>query len=70
VGARVTVKTKGRTQVREVKAGGSYASSNDPRAHFGVGAAESIDELIVEWPSGKVTRLANVEVDRVLPVRE
>ncbi|MEX2302500.1 MAG: CRTAC1 family protein [Bryobacterales bacterium] len=70
VGARVTVKADGRTQVREVKAGGSYASSNDPRAHFGVGGAQAIDELIVEWPSGKVTRLANVEVDRVLPVRE
>jgi hypothetical protein len=70
VGARVTVRTEGRAQVREVKAGGSYASSNDPRAHFGVGGVSSIDELIVEWPSGKVSRLTAVKTDRVLTIRE
>ena len=70
VGARVTVKTEGGTQVREMKAGGSYASSNDPRAHFGVGGAQAIDELIVEWPSGKVSRLENIETDRIVTIRE
>jgi hypothetical protein len=70
VGARVAVRTGNLVQHREVKAGGSYASSNDPRAHFGLGSSKTIDELTVKWPSGKTTRLENVETNRVLAVRE
>jgi hypothetical protein len=70
VGARVTVRTGNLVQHREMKAGGSYASSNDPRAHFGLGSSKTIDELTVKWPSGKTTRLENVETNRVLAVRE
>jgi hypothetical protein len=70
VGARITMKAGGLTQVRELKAGGSYASSNDPRAHFGIGTAKSIDELTVAWPSGRVSKLRDVEPDRILVIRE
>jgi hypothetical protein len=70
IGARVVVRAGGRTQTREVKAGGSYASANDPRQHFGLGTAERIDELIVRWPSGRKTTLTGVETNRILAVRE
>ena len=70
VGARITVKSQGKIQIREVKAGGSFASSNDPRAHFGLGPAPRVDELLIRWPSGKLTRLADVDADRVVTVRE
>ncbi|MGH9627792.1 MAG: CRTAC1 family protein, partial [Bryobacteraceae bacterium] len=70
VGARITVKSSGRTQIREVKAGGSYASSNDPRAHFGLGPVKTVDELVVAWPSGKITKLGRMDGDRILTVRE
>jgi hypothetical protein len=70
VGARITLKAGGLTQIRELKAGGSYASSNDPRAHFGIGTAKSIDELTVAWPSGKISKLRDVEPNRILAIRE
>ncbi len=70
VGARVTVKSNGTTQMREVKAGGSFASSNDPRAHFGLGKAAVVEELTVAWPSGKVSRLTGVQADRILTIEE
>jgi hypothetical protein len=70
VGARVTLHSGGVVQVREVKAGGSYASSSDPRAHFGVGSAAVVDEVTVRWRSGKVTRLARVKADGVVRVAE
>lgn len=70
VGARVTIKADGKTQMREMKAGGSFASSNDFRAHFGTGRANRIDELMVAWPSGKITRLSGVKTNSVLAVRE
>jgi hypothetical protein len=57
-------------QIREVKAGGSYASCNDFRAHFGLGKAGVIEELTVSWPSGKVSKMTNVPADRVMTIDE
>jgi enediyne biosynthesis protein E4 len=70
VGARVTVTADGVRQIREVKAGGSYASCNDFRAHFGLGKAGVIEELTVAWPSGKVSKMTNVPADRVMTIEE
>lgn len=69
-GARVTVVLPGgRTLVREVAAGSSYLSSEDPRPHFGLGDATVVRELVVRWPGGEETRLTGVAVDRRVEVR-
>ena len=66
-GAIVTaVLPDGRRLVREVLAGSSYLSSEDPRIHFGLGAATSVARLIVRYPDGKTTRLTGVAVDRIV----
>lgn len=70
VGARVRVKTGTLTQTRELKAGDSFASSNDPRAHFGLGSARIIDELLIRWPSGRISNLNEVRADQIITVRE
>jgi Na+-translocating ferredoxin:NAD+ oxidoreductase RnfD subunit len=60
-GALVTaVLPDGSRLVREVQAGSSYLSSEDPRVHFGLGEATEVKELIVRWPGGKVTRARDV----------
>ncbi len=70
-GARVTaVLPDGRRLVREVQAGSSYLSSEDPRVHFGLGQATRVTELIVRFPSGRETRLGGVAANRVVAVRE
>jgi len=58
----------GRRLVQELKAGSSYLSSEDPRAHFGLGKAKSVQELIVRYPGGRETRLSAVEANQVLTV--
>jgi len=66
-GATVTVVLgDGRRLARELRAGSSYLSSEDPRAHFGLGAATKISEVIVRYPGGSETRLQNVAADQVL----
>ena len=68
-GALVTVVgPDGKRQVREVQAGSSYLSSEDPRVHFGLGQATSVRELIVRYPDGSVRRLRNVRGDRIVTV--
>jgi hypothetical protein len=70
IGARVRVVTGDRQQFRTVSTAGSYLSSNDVRAHFGLGASAAADVVEVEWPSGKQQRATGVTADQVLMLRE
>jgi hypothetical protein len=64
-GAEVTaVLPDGRRLYREVQAGSSYLSSEDPRVHFGLGDATEVSELDVRFPGGAETRLTHVAADR------
>jgi hypothetical protein len=66
-GALVTaVLPDGRRLVREVQAGSSYLSSEDPRVHFGLGAATSVSQLSVRYPGGQVLHQDNVPADRIV----
>jgi hypothetical protein len=68
-GAAVTVRLPdGRRLRRELKAGSSYLSSEDPRLHFGLGAADEVSEVVVRWPGGGRTRLTGVEANQLLTV--
>ena len=68
-GAIVTaVLTDGRRLVREVLAGSSYLSSEDPRVHFGLGDVTRVRELRVRFPDGKEIRRADVAADRIVTV--
>ena len=66
-GATVTaVLPDGRRLVRELQAGSSYLSSEDPRVHFGLGEANRVRRLVVRRLDGSVTRLDDVPADRVI----
>ena len=52
--------------MQELHAGSSYLSSEDPRAHFGLGKAKRVDELIVRYPGGRETQLSGVAANQVL----
>ena len=70
IGARVEVFAAGKHQTAERVAGSGYLSQDDGRMHFGLGAATTIDKLIVHWPSGREQTLEKLSVDRVLTVEE
>ncbi len=70
IGAKVTVTVGARTLVREVLSSNSAFMGQQPEAHFGLGAADSIDLLRVDWPSGAVTEQTDVAVDQMLLVEE
>src|SRR5262249_29173500 len=70
LGARVTLRAGGRTQIAEAQTSGSVFASNDPRVRFGLGAASVVDEVTIRWPRGGTDRLTNVPVDQYLAVTE
>ncbi len=68
-GAVVTATASdGREQSREVRAGSSYLSSEDPRVHFGFGAA-TVRSVSVRYPDGTVKRLEAPPTNAVVTVR-
>lgn len=60
IGARVFATIGGVTQMRELRAGSNYVSQDPAEAFFGLGGAESVDQLRIQWPDGRLTSLANV----------
>jgi enediyne biosynthesis protein E4 len=60
----------GRRQWNRVVTSVGYACSSDRTVHFGLGQEEFVKELLLEWPSGEVQRVANVSCDRLLTVQE
>ncbi|HZM18172.1 MAG TPA: FG-GAP-like repeat-containing protein, partial [Gaiellaceae bacterium] len=68
-GARVTLELPGGQRlVREVQAGSSYLSSEDPRLHFGLGRAARVKALLARLPDGRVVRRANVAANQVVTI--
>ncbi len=60
IGASVTVQVSGASQTRAVTSQSSYVSHSDLRVHFGLGAAERVDAIRVQWPSGASEEFAGV----------
>jgi len=69
IGARVIARYGGRQQAQEVLSQSSFYSVNDPRLHFGLGAAESAD-LEIRWPNGERELVGGVKADQLVVIRE
>ena len=71
IGTRIKITGEsGLVQYNHVTTAGSYASSNDPRVHFGLGSDTVIREIELRWSSGTVQALHNVKADQILTVTE
>lgn len=59
IGARVEIHGSWGIQIREIRSGQSFSPMSSLTAHFGIGQATAIDQIIVKWPSGIITTLDN-----------
>lgn len=63
IGTRVTAIYNGKRNTQEVLSQASFYSANDPRLHFGLGTAATVD-LEVRWSNGKIERKTAVKPNR------
>lgn len=70
IGARLTLTTGGRRQIRELQSGSSYLAQNDLRAHFGLGRAERAERLEIRWPDGSTEVVENLAANHLVTVRQ
>jgi len=55
IGAVLTARLGSRELVRHLSAGDGYQASNERRIVFGLGQADTVDQIEIRWPSGQVT---------------
>src|ERR1700722_17221752 len=66
IGSTVYLTAGGQKQRGDVTSGGSFASTHDPRVHFGLGDAATIDSIEVHWPSGAKEKFIITKVDQIV----
>src|SRR6266481_841881 len=65
IGTRLTLRSGGLSQIREVNCGNGYAAQSSTRVHFGLGKFDQAESVEIHWPSGIVQRLQNVRANQV-----
>jgi hypothetical protein len=70
IGTRVELEAGGRRLVRHLRGGKSYLSAHDLRMTIGLGGATHVERITFFWPSGAVTTLEDIDVNRAYTIRE
>src|SRR5262249_14700690 len=71
IGAKITLTlVDGSKQWQVVHSGSSYCSQSESPLTFGLGRNDKVTRVEIEWPSGKVDKLAVLVANRVYVVRE
>lgn len=68
--ARITVVTGGTRMIRYLNSARGFMSADEPVVHFGLGTHTSIDEILVEWPSGMAQRFTNISANQIVTITE
>ena len=69
VGALVRIRNGYTWRTRPILYSRSYLSSGDAEAHFGLGEASTVDEIMVVWPDGQRERFGGSDANRRLVLR-
>ena len=68
IGAQLELHTSMGVLRRDVRASGGYLSTDPARVHFGFPAGTQLNELVVRWPDGAVSRLSSPMIHSLLQV--
>lgn len=70
INATVRVRAGGQEQVRYLTANRGWLSGSEPVAHFGLGTADIVEQLTMEWPSGTHQSFSNLSVNSLHTITE
>ena len=69
LGAKIEVKYDQGTRVEFIVTGDSYRSQHAPMKHFGLGKAEKVDSIIVQWADGSKRQIDQPAINQYHMVR-
>ena len=70
IGARVEIYGAWGRQIRDIRSGEGFKYMSSLNAHFGLGQATAIQQVIIRWPSGIVDTITNPATNQTLNVTE
>ena len=70
IGARVEIHGTWGQQIRYVQSGTGFSNMSTLSAHFGIGQATTINQVVIKWPSGIIDTINNVNPNQNLLVIE
>jgi enediyne biosynthesis protein E4 len=70
IGATIRVFAGGMTQTRVIKGGSSYLSQSELPATFGLGKRDRLENVVIDWPSGRTEEYKNLTVGRAYECTE
>lgn len=70
IGAQVRVFWNNKVQLQEITGGSGFCAQNQRRLHFGLGKTSKIDKVEIRWPSGKVDKLASLDINTIHQIKE
>lgn len=70
IGARVEIYGPWGKQIRDIRSGEGFKYMSSLNAHFGIGTATSITQVVIIWPSGTVDVINNPSTNQSLTVIE
>jgi hypothetical protein len=69
-GAQIKVIANDKKIVRLINPGYSFCSSNDPRAHFGLGMNSAPVTIVVQWPGGDTESYNGISVNQIITLKK
>ncbi|MBC2606737.1 VCBS repeat-containing protein [Pelagicoccus albus] len=69
-GAKVTARSNGQVQTRELTSTRGYMSQDEAIVHFSFEDAESIETLRIDWPSGACQEIENLPLGTFYRIKE
>jgi len=70
IGARIEIYGAWGKQIRDVRSGEGFRYMSTLNAHFGLGQATTIDQIVIKWPSGVIDTLYNITSNQLLTIVE
>ncbi|UGS20315.1 FG-GAP-like repeat-containing protein [Flavobacterium cyclinae] len=70
IGARVEIYGAWGKQIRDIRSGEGFRHMSTLNAHFGIGTATEITQIVIIWPSGIVDVINNPNINEALSVIE
>ncbi len=70
IGSRVEIYGVWGKQIRDVQSGTGFQNMSTITAHFGIGQATTITQVVIKWPSGIIDAISNVTPNQSLAILE
>lgn len=70
IGTRIEIYGAWGKQIRDIRSGEGFKYMSSLNAHFGIGQATAITQVVIKWPSGIIDTINNPAVNQTLMVIE